>query len=327
MRALLIQSTPLGSIVDTLPAVTDAARARSQLGFDWVCDSALADVPRHHSAVDRVITCRPEQWRKHPLELIGSGEWGHFREQLRQTPYDLILDPEGRLRNVLTAFQARGPLVGPRWRAARNGPATLCFRRRYPLPPRSHAHAVERCRRLFAEAFDYALPTTPPDAGLEIAPLAPPDAATPCVALLIGSHNVRCRWPEAAWTTLGQWLREHGHVPLLIARSEAEVRTAQRIAAAGGGQLPTPGTLAQLGGRLAHARAFVAVDNGLARLAAALGTPGVTLYGPTGPHLRGTLGPRQVHLSPPHGEDLRAANIAVDSVTTAVHDLLRKPSR
>jgi heptosyltransferase-1 len=39
------------------------------------------------------------------------------------------------------------------------------------------------------------------------------------------------------------------------------------------------------------------VDTGLAHLAAALGTPQLTLYGPTLPQLTGTIGARQLWLS------------------------------
>jgi heptosyltransferase-1 len=41
----------------------------------------------------------------------------------------------------------------------------------------------------------------------------------------------------------------------------------------------------------------VGVDSGLAHLAAAVGTPAVTLYGPTRTELTGALGPRQLNLA------------------------------
>lgn len=47
---------------------------------------------------------------------------------------------------------------------------------------------------------------------------------------------------------------------------------------------------------LASARAAVTVDTGLSHLAAAFGTPTVTLYGATEASLTGTYGDSQVHL-------------------------------
>jgi heptosyltransferase-1 len=54
-----------------------------------------------------------------------------------------------------------------------------------------------------------------------------------------------------------------------------------------------PSRLTELAGWLAHAHAVVGVDTGLAHLAAALGTPQLTLYGPTLPELTGAVGARQ----------------------------------
>ena len=45
------------------------------------------------------------------------------------------------------------------------------------------------------------------------------------------------------------------------------------------------------------ARGVIAVDTGLGHLAAALGKPALTLYGPTNPDLPGAFGPRQLHLT------------------------------
>jgi heptosyltransferase-1 len=63
----------------------------------------------------------------------------------------------------------------------------------------------------------------------------------------------------------------------------AERARAERIAAAGGGALLPEGSLDGLLTALARARAVVGVDSGPLHLAAAIGTPGVALYGPTDP--------------------------------------------
>jgi len=55
--------------------------------------------------------------------------------------------------------------------------------------------------------------------------------------------------------------------------------------------------LTALAGWLTHARYCVGVDTGLAHLAAALGTPQLSLYGPTLPQLTGAVGANQVWLT------------------------------
>jgi heptosyltransferase-1 len=61
----------------------------------------------------------------------------------------------------------------------------------------------------------------------------------------------------------------------------------------------------------------VGVDTGLAHVAAAVGTPSVTLYGPTLPGLTGTIGERQVHLCSTEATTIdraRPTTVAVERV-------------
>ena len=56
-------------------------------------------------------------------------------------------------------------------------------------------------------------------------------------------------------------------------------------------------SLSGLAALLKTVRAAVSVDSGLSHLAAALGTPCVTIYGATDPARTGTLGKHQVHVA------------------------------
>jgi heptosyltransferase-1 len=53
----------------------------------------------------------------------------------------------------------------------------------------------------------------------------------------------------------------------------------------------------QMAELLANAEAAVAVDTGLGHLAAALGVPTVSIYGPTNPEYTGALGFSSVHMT------------------------------
>ena len=56
-----------------------------------------------------------------------------------------------------------------------------------------------------------------------------------------------------------------------------------------------------------NAKAAVAVDTGLGHVAAALGVPTISLYGPTNPNLVGTIGENQIHMT--DFEQLEAADV------------------
>ncbi len=297
MRILIIKTSSLGDLIHTLPALTDVARARPELTFDWLAEKPFAEIPRWHPAVGRVISSDLRQWRRHPLRTLFDGTWAEFRDGLQERRYDLVIDAQGLLKSAWLARTAHGPVAGPNRHSAREPLAALLYRQTYAIPPRDQAHAVERNRRLFAQALNYALPATAPDAGLNRAQFADPNHPRPYALLLHGTTWASKRWPEASWTQLGQWLREQGVDALLPWGTIEEREQAKRIACAGGGILLERQSLTALAGWLAHARAFVGVDTGLAHLGAALGTPGITLYGPTLPHLTGALGPNQSPLT------------------------------
>lgn len=297
MRILIVKTSSLGDLVHTLPALTDATTSRSDLLVDWVTEAVFSEIPGWHPAVSRVIACDLRGWRRHPLRMLAAKSRSRFVRELRSFPYDLIIDAQGLLKSAWLAQRAVGPIAGPDGRGAREPLAALFYRYRYAVPPRSHAHAIERNRKLFAQALGYRLPATPPSAGLDPGRFTRPDRPRPYAMLLHGTSWPTKRWPEAQWTSVGQWLRERGIDPLLPWGSSAERESAERIARAGGGEVLPFQTLTDLAGLLVHARCFVGLDTGLAHVGAALGTRGVTLYGPTLPHLTGTLGPRQVHLT------------------------------
>lgn len=102
------------------------------------------------------------------------------------------------------------------------------------------------------------------------------------IALHPGSGSEKKNWPEEKWADLLQHLVNLTHFDLLLTGGEAEGERLQRLAAA----LPPRRTrvaqslpLAELARLLQQCTAFVGHDSGISHLAAALGLPGVVLWG------------------------------------------------
>jgi heptosyltransferase-1 len=297
MRVLVVKMSSLGDVIHTLPAVSDAVAALPDLEIDWVVEEAFADVPGWHPAVRRVIPVALRRWRrKGPRALLG-GEWGAFRRDLRSEQYDLVIDAQGLLKSAVVARMARGPVVGLDRDSARERAACLFYQRRLAVP--KGQHAITRVRKLFAAALDYRLPARPPDYGLArhrfaLEPLA---AQAGYVVFLHGTTWSTKHWPEAYWTELARQAAGAGLQVQLPQGSAEERERAERIAATVAGATVLPDlSLTQIAAHIAGARAVVAVDTGLAHLAAALDVPGITLYGATEPGLTGTEGRNQRHL-------------------------------
>jgi heptosyltransferase III len=102
------------------------------------------------------------------------------------------------------------------------------------------------------------------------------------LALHPGSGSERKNWPEACWAELLQHLLQQTDFDLRLVGGEAEGERLQRLAAA----LPPERTrvaqslpLAQLAELLEGSEGFIGHDSGISHLAAALGLPGLVLWG------------------------------------------------
>lgn len=67
MKVCVIKTSSMGDVIHTLPALTDAQKAIPSLSIDWVVEENFAEIPRWHSAVNRVLPIALRRWRKSPF--------------------------------------------------------------------------------------------------------------------------------------------------------------------------------------------------------------------------------------------------------------------
>ena len=88
------------------------------------------------------------------------------------------------------------------------------------------------------------------------------------------------RWPEESWGALGRALYDRYGAEIVVPIG-SEPEQAARVARLAGGRVWPRGTLRELAAALSCADLSVGADTGPARIAAALGVPTVTLFGPS----------------------------------------------
>ena len=291
MRILVIKTSSLGDVIHALPAVSDAARAINGLVVDWAVERDFAAIPAWHPAVDQVIPVDLRAWRKRPLASLARGELGALRAALRRRRYDAVIDAQGLLKSAALAALAGGARHGLGFTSAREGIAAIAYRHRHHVA--KGQHAIARNRALFAAALGYRVPGEEPDYGLSRDAMPASGLASPYVVLLHGTTWATKQWPDARWRALAGIARAQGYAVYAPAHGIMERARAEAIVA-GLGQVLPEGDVAAAGAAIAGAAGVVAVDTGLAHLAAAFGVPTVTLYGATSPALTGTLGRRQL---------------------------------
>lgn len=298
MRVLIVKVSSLGDVIHTLPAVSDALQAIPNIEFDWITEEAFTEVPGWHPAVKNVIPVALRRWRKHLLGLFFNKEYKAFKNILRTTNYDLIIDAQGLFKSGKLSSLARGRVAGFDKNSIREKIATRYYDDCYAVSWQQHA--VERTRELFAKALGYSINKQAADYGIDTAQFnsAKNSQAEQALLFLHGTTWETKLWPEEYWIQLSK--KAHAaNIPVkLLWGNDIEKRRATDIAvSAPGVTVLDKLTLTEIAEQMMQARAIVAVDTGLAHLAAALGRPTVALYGASDPIRTGTYGKNQLHLS------------------------------
>ena len=283
---LVIRPSSLGDIVHALALVRDVQAARPGLAIDWIAEESFLSLVALDRGVRRVIPVALRRWRHASLAAATWREFTAFRQQLRRDEYVAVLDLQEQVKGALLARMARGVRHGPDRHSIREPIATLAHDVHHRIDP--HQHLVDRCRQLAAAALGYVCVGRP---CFDFA--VPPVLATdlpqgPFVVCVHATSRDEKLWPERHWRALIAAFAARGYAILLPWGTDAERVRAERLAADGSGAIPSPRlALPALAGLLARAALVVGVDTGLVHLAAALGTPTVSLFVATNSELAG----------------------------------------
>ena len=297
MKVCVIKTSSMGDVIHTLPALTDAQKAIPSLSIDWVVEENFAEIPRWHSAVNRVLPIALRRWRKSPFSIQTRNEWKNYRTLLQAENYDAVIDAQGLIKSALFATRfAQGVKHGYDRQSIREPLASFFYDKKYAISYQQHA--VERIRQLFAQSLGYELPQVQGDYGIA----RHFRHQTPEQNYVVFIHSTTWtdkHWEESEWQKLIEKITALSdyeiHLPW---GNEQEKARAERLAQVHSNVIVLPKlTLTELAKQLANAKAVVSVDTGLAHLTAALDKPNITLYGATDPKLIGCYGKNQHYLS------------------------------
>jgi heptosyltransferase-1 len=320
---LVVRPSSLGDVVHALALVADVRAHRPELAVDWVAEEAFAPLVALDRGVRRVIPVALRRWRRRPLAPATWREIAAFRRELRRETYAAVLDLQEQVKGALVARLARGPRHGPDRASIREPVATLAHGHHHPID--SDQHLIDRCRQLAAAALGYRA-EGPPRFGIA----APPPAAgapvpdRPYVVFLHATSRADKLWPEAHWRALIVAFAREGFAVVLPWGDAVERARSDRLAAGeAAAQVPPRQPLPALATLLARAELAVGVDTGLVHLAAALGTPTVSLFVATDARLAG------VERASPLSRDLGGIGVVPDvaAVRDAAGALMRRAPR
>ena len=320
---LVVRPSSLGDIVHALALVADIREHRPELAIDWVAEDMYAPLLALEHGIRRVIPVALRRWRHHPFAPASWREAATFRRELRRDPYVAVLDLQEQVKGAYLSWLARGPRHGPDSASIREPIATLAHQHHHAIDP--DQHLIDRCRQLAAGALGYRA-LGPPRFGLT----APPPAADasipvgPYFVFLHATSRVDKLWPEENWRALIAACAQSGFSIVLPWGDASERARSERLAAGEpAASVPPRQTLPALATLMARAELVVGVDTGLVHLAAALGTPTVSLFVATDARLAG------VARASTRGRDLGGIGIvpAVSEVQDAAGALMQSAPR
>jgi heptosyltransferase-1 len=261
-RILVVRLGAMGDVIHTLPAAASLSLI-PDAHVTWIVDPKWAVLLEANPTIDSIIPFDRHDWRS-------------FRQiwsRLREKRFDLAVDFQGLIKSAIVArVSGAEGLYGyarPRERSA----ALLYSHRAKPVA----THVVE-------QHLELALLAGAPRRATEFTlPRGDEDGTLPSGEFVLANPLAGWKakqWPLEYYTHLAQ------HVNLVVngapsARAELEQVRGAHIHLSG------------IGGLIhatRRARAVVGVDSGPLHLAAALGKPGVAIFGPTDPARNGPYG-------------------------------------
>ncbi len=289
-RILIVRPTALGDVARTVPALVSLKSAFPAAQIDWLVNRPFADVIASHPCLHSVVPFD----RSRP-----AAAWSLMRS-LRRGRYDAVYDLQGLARSGLfTAATGARRRIG--FANAREG-AWLAYNRRHAVEPT--LHAVDRMLALLeadgVPRIDDMRLCVSADAQRWAEQQL---AGGRCIAFApTAQWGSKC-WPIERYAQVAQRVLERDasrRMVLLAGPGEAEQARIQPMRELLGERLLVPRTsVAQLMAIIERSDLLVCNDSAALHIAVGLGTPTVSLFGPTDPALVGPFGfdrPESLHV-------------------------------
>jgi lipopolysaccharide heptosyltransferase I len=334
-RILICRFSAIGDVILTMPLLPALREHFPNAFLAWIVNKDPGKLLPGHEALDELIRV-PRRWLRSPHTV-----W-KVRRRLRAMWFDVAIDAQGLSKSAIAAW-----LSGAKRRIGfgcdLGREVSTWFNTE--LVHSDSEHIVDchldllRPLGIQAPTVRFAIPETQQDAQTAARILHRAGIDGDFVIINPGAGWPSKRWPADRYAEVARHLGQVRGFPTLVlwAGHQEKAWAEQIVAGSGGhGRLPPPTTLAESAALSRRARMFLGSDTGPLHIAAAGGTPCVSLHGPTlaahsGPYgaghiclqqasLNGRFDPRRKTVS---NELMRS--IGVDLVCQACDRLLLAP--
>lgn len=295
MNILIVRLGALGDIVHTIPAAAALRQAFPDARIDWLVEA------KHRAMVDLVTGVdRPVL-----LERPSIAGWLDVTRRMREVTYDIAIDFQGLMKSAVLARAsgARRVIGFSIWHLREKGARPFYSEIYRDTPAERADHIVRQNLTLLRSLGVSDMTIRFPLRDVHSPALEQIRTALgvehPFALINPGAAWPNKRWPSDRFGEIAAFLREIRGLPSFVLWGPGEEGLAGAVVerSAGAARI-APGTrVADLVAVSRAASLMVSGDTGPLHIAAAVGTPTVSLFGPTDPHRNGPWRPDDVAVS------------------------------
>ncbi len=282
-RVLIIKPSAIGDVVHALPVLNLIRRRWPTAHVSWLVTPACAGLIEGHPQLDEVVPFDRKRFGRAWRNPAAAAALAAFHADLRRRQFDLVIDLQGLFRSGWLGFS-----TGAKVRVGTSTDREFGWAFHTHVAPVGgrERHAVDRYLALAEHLglgsgpVEFIFPTDDADRAA-VAPLLP---AGPFAVLVPTTNWATKRWPAERLAELVRPLRDRFGLASVVAGVPGSPVVPGAI------DLSGRTTLRQLTAVLERASLVIAPDTGPMHIAAALGRPLVTVFGPTDPARTGPYG-------------------------------------
>lgn len=336
-RILIVRLSAIGDVIHGIPVLCALRDALPKAFIGWIAEGRAADLLEGHPALDELIRV-PRGWLKSP-----SGVW-RLRRRLRGLRFATAIDLQCLTKSAIAAWLSGAPRrIGKAGDDGRE--LSRWFHNELVSVRGNHVidHYLEMLRPLgiVTPRVRFDLPERTEDAATIDRFLHSSQITANRLAIL----NPGAGWPSKIWPAqrygaIAAYLsRAHGLSSIAVWGTSLERPLAETIVAASSGHavLAPPTSMTELASLCRRAALFVGSDTGPMHLAVAVGTPTISLHGPSRADWCGAYGETNIRLQVRYEEgsaferrkadDSAMRDITTEMVAEACDQLLIRPAK
>ncbi len=324
---LVTRLSAIGDCILTIPLVVAAKRLWPNARISWVVDCAAEQLLDDHPAVDEVLRIE-RKWLQRP------SNWALMRSELQSRKFDLVFDPQGLSKSSLLGWLSGArQRIGFDYSHGREVAPLLATRR----VTRTNRHMVDTYLQLLSPwqvqepgKGEFQMPVYSEAAerveemlrNMELHSAERSQGTSAWIAINPGAGWTTRQWPVERFGRLAKELYETHRRPSLVFWAGDNERLMANVIAeeSGGAARVAPQTsLCELLEMFRRASLLVSSDTGPLHIASSIGTPSVSLHGPTWADECGPYGNRAIAIQSPTPNvskkvQRRGPNIAMQAI-------------